>query len=164
MNETKKTKRIIALDVGTVRIGVAASDPTGTFAQGISVLSAGGDWIGELEAIVEKYAAEKILVGMPRRTDGNDGPEAAKMKRTAERLRLRFPNAEIVTWDERFTTVIANQAMLEGGASRAKRRNTVDKVAAAVLLQNYLDSSGGPPVTIANASLSCPSAGETDNP
>jgi putative Holliday junction resolvase len=150
MNEAENTKRIIALDVGTVRIGVAASDPTGAFAQGISVLNAGGDWIGELEAIVEKYAAEKILVGMPRRTDGNDGPEAAKMERTAERLRLRFPNAEIVTWDERFTTVIANQAMLEGGASRAKRRNTVDKVAAAVLLQNYLDLSCGSPVTTAN--------------
>jgi putative Holliday junction resolvase len=134
-------KRIIALDVGTVRIGVAASDPTGTFAQGISVLKAEGEWMDELETIIEKYTAGKILVGMPRRTDGHDGPEAAKMKIAVERLKFRFPDIEITTWDERFTTVIANRAMLEGGASRAKRRSGVDKVAAAVLLQNYLDAS-----------------------
>ena len=148
MNETGNTRRIIALDVGTVRIGVAASDPTGTFAQGISVLKAEGGWMDELETIIEKYPAGKILVGMPRRTNGRDGPEAAKMKIAVERLRLRFPDIEITTWDERFTTVIANRAMLEGGASRAKRRGGVDKVAAALLLQNYLDSlndsSGGP--------------------
>ncbi|MDR2779848.1 MAG: Holliday junction resolvase RuvX [Synergistaceae bacterium] len=145
MNETGNAKRIIALDVGTVRIGVAASDPTGVFAQGISVLRAERDWMGELETIIEKYQAEKILVGMPRRTDGNDGPEAAKMKLTVERLKSRFPDIGITTWDERFTTVIANRAMLEGGASRAARRGGVDKVAAAVLLQNYLDATNGPP-------------------
>ncbi|MDR1509508.1 MAG: Holliday junction resolvase RuvX [Synergistaceae bacterium] len=158
MNETKNNKRIIALDVGTVRIGVAASDPTGAFAQGVSVLRSEGDWIGDLEMIIEKYSAEKILVGMPRRTDGNDGPEAVKMRLTVERLRIRFPNIEITTWDERFTTVIANQAMLEGGVSRARRRNGVDKVAAAVLLQNYLDSLSG--TSAANAAASLPRPGK----
>jgi putative Holliday junction resolvase len=140
MNETGNAKRIIALDVGTVRIGVAASDPTGTFAQGVSVLKADGAWMDELETIMGRYSAGKLLVGMPRRTDGRDGPEAERMKLTVERLRSRFPDADVTTWDERFTTVMANRAMLEGGASRSKRRSGVDKVAAAVLLQNYLDA------------------------
>jgi putative Holliday junction resolvase len=143
MNGTANARRIVALDIGTVRIGVAASDPTGTFAQGIAVLRAEGEWMNELETIIEKYSAGKILVGMPRRTDGHDGPEAARMKLTVGRLALRFPDTEVTTWDERFTTVIANRVMLEGGASRAKRRRGVDKVAAAVLLQNYLDATNG---------------------
>jgi putative Holliday junction resolvase len=158
MEMSQNIGRIIALDIGTVRIGVAVSDPTGAFAQGVSVLKAEGDWSGELETIIEKYAAKKIVVGMPRRTDGNDGPEASKMERAAGRLRLRFPNIEISTWDERFTTVIANRTMLEGGASRAARRGSVDKVAAAVLLQNYLDALNGPPVASVHADAPFPSA------
>ncbi|MDR3353714.1 MAG: Holliday junction resolvase RuvX [Synergistaceae bacterium] len=135
--------RIIALDVGAVRIGVAASDPTGSFAQGVSVLAASEDWMGGLEDILEEYRAGALLIGMPRRTDGTDGPEAARMKLVAEALARRFPYVEIIPWDERFTTTIATQAMLEADVSRKNRRRKVDKVAAVVLLQSYLDSLRG---------------------
>lgn len=132
-------KRIAAIDVGSVRIGVAVSDPLGSFAQGVAVLSAAGSWIDELADIVREYCAEVILIGMPVRTDGTDGPEADEMRRTAERLAKRFGDLEIVPWDERFTTTMANQALLEADVSRKGRRGQVDKVAAALLLQSYLD-------------------------
>lgn len=133
-------RRILALDVGAVRIGVAVSDPLGTFAQGVSVLSALGAWMDELAALAARYDAGLILVGMPRRTDGSVGPEAEKMGKVVETLKLRFPDLKIEIWDERFTTTIAQQALLEADVSRRGRRERVDKVAATLLLQNYLDS------------------------
>jgi putative Holliday junction resolvase len=133
---------VIALDIGTVRIGVAASDPTGIFAQGVTVLRARDAWMEELSKILDERGAGKIVVGMPRRTDGSYGPEARHVEETVKNLRARFPDAEIVVWDERFTTVIANRALLEANVSRAGRKRAVDKVAAAVLLQNYLDFEG----------------------
>ena len=132
-------KRIIAIDVGSVRIGVAVSDPFGAFAQGIAVLSAAGDWTAELADIVSEYGAKAILIGMPVRTDGSCGPEAESMRRTAEKLAKKFADVQIVPWDERFTTAIANQALLEADVSRRGRKGQVDKIAAALLLQSYLD-------------------------
>lgn len=146
-------RRILALDVGTVRIGVAVSDPLGTFAQGLSVLSAHDGWMDEVAALAARYDAGLILVGMPRRTDGSVGPEAEKMEKVVEALKVRFPELKIEVWDERFTTTIAQQALLEADVSRKGRREQIDKVAATLLLQNYLDSlckrdaSFFPPIT-----------------
>lgn len=133
-------RRIIALDIGTVRIGVAVSDPLGTFAQGLDVLRAGGAWMDDLSQLLDRYDARTLLVGMPRRTDGSDGPEADRMRKVIERLAARFPAVEIVEWDERFTTTIATQALLEADVSRKNRKGQVDKIAATILLQNYLDA------------------------
>jgi putative Holliday junction resolvase len=116
------------------------SDPTGLFAQGIEVLKAGGEWMEELAAIMSEYGADRIVAGMPRRTDGSEGPEAARTRKIVDDLAYRFPEMAVSTWDERFTTVIANQALLEADVSRAGRKKKVDKIAAAVLLQSYLDS------------------------
>lgn len=132
-------QRIIALDVGTVRIGVAVSDPLGFFAQGIAVLRAEGDWLSDLAKIVQEYDDPKLLVGLPRRTDGTEGPEAVRMRETAEEIKVRFPKLELEFWDERFTTAIAQQVLLEADVSRSKRKQRVDKIAATLLLQSYLD-------------------------
>lgn len=131
--------RILALDIGTVRIGVAVSDPTNSFAQGLCVLPVAGDWMGALEEYVAAYRAKTVLVGMPRRTDGTEGPEVGRMKKVVLAMAGRFPHLEIVPWDERFTTTIAQQALIEADVSRAGRKQRVDKVAAVLLLQNYLD-------------------------
>lgn len=133
-------RRIVALDIGSVRIGVAVSDPLGVFAQGAAVLNARGDWLTALSETVTQYDAPVILIGMPRRTDGSEGPEAERMRDTAEKIKERFPECEIRFWDERFTTTIAQQALLEADVSRSGRKKKVDKIAATLLLQSYLDS------------------------
>ena len=133
-------ERILALDIGHVRVGVAVSDPLGFFAQGIGVLSAAGDWLDEISALVEKYAVRTLLIGLPVRTDGSTGPEAKWILSTVELLRALFPDQKLELWDERFTTTIAERIMIEGNVSREKRRHSRDKVAAAIILQGYLDN------------------------
>jgi len=140
MEDNGKFGRIIALDIGKVRIGVAASDPTGMFATPVTVLKAGGNWMDDLENIINGYGEAKLLVGLPRRTDGSEGPEAESVRRVIGRLSARFPDIEILTWDERFTTVIAASAMIRADVSRTRRKGRIDKVAASVLLQSYLDA------------------------
>lgn len=131
---------IVSADIGTVRIGVAASDPSGSFAQALCVLQASGSWMDELVEIVRERRASILLIGMPRRTDGTDGPEAAAMRKKISKLKTMLDGVEVREWDERFTTTIAQRALLEADVSRSGRKERVDKVAAAVLLQSYLDS------------------------
>ncbi len=133
-------ERILALDIGHVRVGVAVSDPLGFFAQGIGVLSVAGDWLDEISALVDKYAVRTLLIGLPVRTDGSSGPEAKWILSAVELLRALFPDQKMELWDERFTTTIAERIMIEGNVSREKRRHSRDKVAAAIILQGYLDN------------------------
>lgn len=135
--------RVLALDIGTVRIGVAVSDPLGMFAQGIAVLDAGREWLAGLDRLVEQYGPERLLVGNPLRTDGSRGPEALRVEALAEELAERYPGLEVELYDERFSTTIATRALLEGDVSRKKRKGKVDKVAAALILQSWLDRRGG---------------------
>lgn len=132
-------RRTIALDLGTVRIGVAVSDPLGMFAQGIAVLAAEAPWLDRLDALVDEYDPEILLVGVPIRTDGRRGPEALRAEECAEMLRGRYPDRTVELHDERFSTVVAQQALMEADMSRKKRKDTVDKVAASLILQNWLD-------------------------
>jgi putative Holliday junction resolvase len=133
-------KRILALDMGTVRIGAAVTDPLGLFAQGIAVWRVQEEWREQFEACLARYDPELVLIGMPRRTDGSYGPEAEKINRLVEELRSAYPDRRFETWDERYTTVLAQRALLEADVSRGKRRERVDKVAAALILQNWLDA------------------------
>ena len=133
-------KRILALDMGTVRIGAAVTDPLGLFAQGIAVWRVQEEWRAQFEACLARYDPELVLIGMPRRTDGSYGPEAEKINRLVEELRSAYPDRRFETWDERYTTVLAQRALLEADVSRGKRRERVDKVAAALILQNWLDA------------------------
>lgn len=137
------TGRILALDIGAVRIGVAVSDPLGMFAQGIAVLAAEGDWLGDLDRLVAQYGPGVLLVGLPVRTDGTKGPEALKVMELVKPLEERYPAVKVVLHDERFSTTIATRALIEGDVSRKKRKGKVDKVAAALILQNWLDGGRG---------------------
>jgi putative Holliday junction resolvase len=132
-------ERIVAVDIGSVRVGVAVSDPFGSFAQALTVLSTKNDWIGELKKILETYQTTKLLVGLPLRTGGNEGPEAVNIREIAETIVARYPDTEIIFLDERFTTVIAQQSLIEGDVSRKGRKQRVDMVAASLLLQSFLD-------------------------
>lgn len=133
-------ERILALDIGYVRIGVAVSDPLGIFAQGVCVLKNKQGWHEEVAEIVKQKGATTLLIGLPKRTDGKAGEAEEHMKQEAEKFKLLLPDVKIILHDERFTTVIAKQFMLEADERRANRKEKIDKVAATVLLQSYLDS------------------------
>ena len=136
-------RRILALDIGTVRIGVAVSDPLGMFAQGIDVLPAEGNWLEQLDGLVKTYDPEILLLGIPIRTNGTRGPEALRIEECAEMLGNRYPDVKVQLHDERFSTSMAQQALLEGDVSRKGRKGKVDKVAAALILQSWLDRKAG---------------------
>ena len=128
------------MDVGEKTIGAAVSDVMGWTAQGITVIrrSTLEEDFAELGVIVKEYSIEKFVVGMPRRTDGSYGPEAQKVRTFGDELEREF-KLPVEYWDERFSTATAERILLEGDVSRAKRRRVIDKVAAAVILQAYLD-------------------------
>lgn len=132
--------RILGLDVGEKTIGVAVSDALGWTAQAVTVIRRQNlkEDLRALRQIVEEYEIKKFVVGMPRRTDGTNGPEAEKVRSFAKKLEGEF-NLPVEYWDERFSTTAAEKILLEGDVSRAKRKTVIDKVAAAVILQAYLD-------------------------
>ena len=132
--------RYLGLDVGDVRIGVALSDETATLASGLPTLNRVGPRkdVKAVAALVREHGAGEVVVGMPRRLDGTVGPQAEKVTSFMAELRalVRVP---VVEWDERFTSVMATQALIEGGVSRRDRKKSVDQVSAVLILQNYLD-------------------------
>jgi putative Holliday junction resolvase len=132
--------RILAVDPGTKRIGLALSDPSGTIATALATVEAepSTTLAARLAAIAKEHEAERVIVGLPRRLDGSRGPEAASAERLAAEIRaaVRLP---VETVDERLTTAAAERSLIEGGVSRAKRRQAIDRVAATILLQSHLD-------------------------
>ena len=133
--------RILALDHGAKRIGVAISDELKTIAQPLEFIPAEpfADFLARLKYLIQQKEVELILIGMPRNMDGSYGPAALKVQEFAAVLKdaIAIP---IQTWDERLTSAQANRFLISTGARRAKRRQKVDQIAAAVLLQSYLDS------------------------
>lgn len=130
---------LLALDVGTKRIGVAASDPSGTFALPITVLER-TNLRSDLERIVElarEYQAEALVVGNPITLSGQRGPAAEKIDRFVEQL-ARVYSGTIHRVDERMTTAQATKTLIAADVSRAKRKTVVDKMAAALILETYL--------------------------
>ena len=138
--------RAIAFDIGTKRVGVAVSDALGISASPVTVVSRSDDAGADAQRLVEMaqdYRADPIVVGMPVSLRGDKQIAARYVEAFIELLR-EPTETPVVAWDERMTTVIAERAMIEGDASRGKRRKKVDQVAAAVLLQSYLAAQGGP--------------------
>lgn len=133
--------RILALDHGTVRIGVAVSDEMKMIATPLEYIPAEpfADFLARLKEILREKEVELILIGMPRNMNGSYGPAALKVQEFVAVLNgaLTVP---IKLWDERLTSTQANRFLIEGGVRRADRKQKVDKAAAAILLQSYLDS------------------------
>ena len=130
----------MGLDIGDKRIGIAISDGQGQIASPRDTIQRDGQGkdIAQLIEIAENENVDEILVGMPYSLDGSTGPQARKVSAFIQGLTERS-NIKIKPWDERLSTVAAERAMLEGGLSRARRRRKIDKVAAAYMLQGYLD-------------------------
>jgi putative holliday junction resolvase len=135
--------RILALDHGTKRIGVAVSDELKIIAQPVEFIPAEpfADFLVRLQELVRDKEVELILVGLPRNMNGSCGPAAQKVQEFIAALQPAV-NVPIRTWDERLTSTQANRYLIQGHVRREQRKEKVDKMAAAILLQSYLDSLG----------------------
>lgn len=135
------TRTILGIDPGTRRVGVAVSDAGGTVAFPLAVLERGDNdkYLDELADLARLREADEIVVGLPTRLDGTEGPEAVEAVRIAVLLRNKL-GLPVHMLDERFTTRIAQGALRANNVSSRKQRPVVDKVAATLLLQNFLDS------------------------
>ena len=138
--------RILGLDYGSRRIGVALCDELGMTAQGVATIvrknrEADLDTIAEL---VRRHGVERIVIGYPLRLDGSEGIQCEKINRFIRRLEMRF-SFPVIRWDEALSTKEAEELLRRRGVHREKRREVVDRVAASIILQGYLDAvaSGG---------------------
>jgi putative Holliday junction resolvase len=133
--------RILGLDVGEKRIGVAVSDPLGFTAQGLEVLTRRTveEDLRHLVAVAKKYGVTEIVVGYPRHLDGRPGELAEAIMALAHSLGQALGGIPVIPWDERLTTREAERVLIEADLSRRRRRQVVDQVAAVLILQAYLD-------------------------
>jgi putative Holliday junction resolvase len=132
--------RVLAVDLGSKRVGLAISDPTGTIAQPLTtVLAEPADGlVARLVEVARSNAAERFVVGLPLRLDGTHGPEATRARKVASLLR-RVARVPVDLVDERLTTAAAERVLLSAGMKREGRKSRIDVVAATLILQSYLD-------------------------
>lgn len=138
----------LGVDVGSVRIGVARSDPGGILATPLETVRRGKDDLDRLATLVAEHEAIEVIVGLPTSLSGREGPAAAAARDFAMRLASRLRPETVRLYDERLTTVSAENGLRERGVHGRARRQVVDQTAAAVLLQAALDaerSTGRPP-------------------
>lgn len=134
-------QRIMALDLGERRIGIAVSDPLHLTAQGVTTIkgTAYPDWIEELIPWVEKYEVGAFVVGLPRHMNGEIGEKGEQAEEIAALLRQRFGHP-VHLWDERLSTSAVERTLLTADLSRQKRKRVIDKLAASWFLQGFLDA------------------------
>lgn len=132
--------RIIGIDFGRKRTGLAVSDPLGIFASPLDTVPT-AKIIDYLKNYATKEAIVRFVIGMPMNMNGAPSEAAADIKAFIPQLQKAFPAVELVQEDERFTSVLAHRAMIDGGmkASRRRDKTEVDKISAAIILQTYLD-------------------------
>jgi putative Holliday junction resolvase len=142
VSDLQLRRRILGIDLGRARIGVAVSDELGMLAHPVETIPANADATRRIAEIVREKDAERVVVGLPRHMNGSVGIGAAEAIAFAEKLQALLP-CEVLTWDERLTTTAANRALRESGRKTRDSRGVVDQVAAQMILQGYLDSLPG---------------------
>ena len=147
LSDLPTTGRLLAIDLGEVRVGLALSDPGQVVASPAETLEVprgqDGPALDALVGAAERHEAVGLIVGQPKLLDGREGDAARRARWFAERLEART-GLPVALWDERFSTTEAERVMLGQDASRAERRSSIDRVAAAVLLQGVLESRRRP--------------------
>ena len=136
-------KRIMCLDLGGARTGVAVSDIMGMTAQGAGVIKVKGfeEDLKEYRKIIDERSVGKLVIGYPLNLDGTEGARAAEVREQYEALRDALPDIEVILWDERLSTKEAERAYSETGKNWKKKREVIDEMAAQIILQSYLDSN-----------------------
>ena len=133
--------RTLGLDYGSRTIGIAVSDPMGLTAQGLTTWQRSKepiDDLNEIKRLIQQYEVDRIILGLPKNLNGSLGPAAASVQEFADLLTKELA-IEVILWDERLTTVEAEKLLLSGDVSRRKRKKVIDKMAATIILQSYLD-------------------------
>jgi putative Holliday junction resolvase len=135
--------RILALDVGEVRIGLALSDPLGITAQPLATLPRIGirKDMNRLAALIAEHGVSKVVLGLPLQLSGEEGAASSRVREFADRLSRRVPRVRIEFWDERMSTVEAERLLIAGDVRRSRRKRVIDTVAAVLILQGYLDAT-----------------------
>jgi len=131
-------RRILGVDYGRARIGIAVSDELGLLAHPVETIPTRENAAKRVDEIVREKNVERVVIGLPRHMNGSMGEAAGEVLAFAEKLRKQLP-CEVVVWDERLTTIAANRALREGGQKSRTSRSFVDQVAAQMILQGYLD-------------------------
>jgi len=133
--------RVLCLDLGEKRIGVAISDPEGILASPLSIIESRQDdsAIGQIVVLALELQVERIIVGLPRSLDGTEGPQAQIVRNFVENLKS-LVDVPVDVWDERLSTVAANRMMAEARVKKKKKKEKRDAIAAAIILQSYLDA------------------------
>ncbi|WP_262173421.1 Holliday junction resolvase RuvX [Saccharococcus sp. Marseille-Q5394] len=135
--------RVMGLDVGSKTVGIAISDALGWTAQGIETIkideSAGQFGMSRIQELVAEYAVTSFVVGFPKNMNNSVGPRGEASERFAEMLEEAF-GFPVILWDERLTTMAAERMLIDADVSRKKRKTVIDKMAAVMILQGYLDS------------------------
>ncbi len=134
--------RILSIDFGTVRIGLAVSDPLGFTAQGLETLKVQSKQkvLDYLVKLCREREVTEVVVGLPINMNGTLGPKATETLEWIKKLEGVLPGIPVKTWDERLTSREANRLMIEEGLSRSRQRQESDRLAATLILQNYLES------------------------
>jgi len=140
---TELPRRVLGLDVGSKTIGVAVSDPLGITAQGLNTIRRKNKRLdfAQLDALIRQYQIAEIVVGYPLRMSGAEGTQAEKMQQFAQELRQRFA-LPVHLWDERLTSAEANRLLRESEMSIKRRGEVVDRMAAVLILQGWMDCRG----------------------
>jgi putative Holliday junction resolvase len=138
---TQNPSRILGLDVGSRRIGVAVSDPLGITAQGLDTILRKNKRLdfAQLEALIHKYSVSEIVVGLPLRMSGAEGTQSEKMRAFAEDVKKKF-KLPVHLWDERLTSAEANRVLRDSEMSIQRRGEVVDRMAAVLILQNWMEA------------------------
>jgi putative Holliday junction resolvase len=147
-------RRILGVDLGQARIGVAVSDELGMLAHPVETIPARVDAAQRIADIVREKDAERVVVGLPRHMNGSLGTGGVEALAFVEKLQAML-SCKVVTWDERLTTMAANRALRESGQKTRDSRNVIDQVAAQMILQGYLDGL---------QAARSPDSGESDEP
>ncbi len=135
-------KRILAIDYGKKRIGISISDPLKIIANSVGTFANDENFFQNFSELLKKYEVEKILVGFPKNLKGEKTEISFEVEKFADELKKNFLG-EIILYDERFTSVYAQKIIVETISKKSERRNKslIDKIAASILLQNYLDNN-----------------------
>lgn len=133
--------RLLAIDYGKKRTGIAVSDPLQIIANGLTTVAT-SELLPFIENYVKQETVECFVVGLPTQTNGEASENQQRVRAFVGNLKKRLPNIPVVFYDERFTSVLAHQAMIDGGMKKQARRNKaiVDEISATIILQSYMES------------------------